>query len=65
MLLWLDLIPLQVTSKAATNALELAKSIQQQKGDIVTALTKWEPSQLALGNYLTSLGIRLGNSSQI
>ena len=53
------------TSKAATNALELAKSIQQQKGDVVTALTKWEPSQLALGNYLISLGIRLGNSSQI
>ncbi len=51
------------TSKAATNAITLAKSIQQHKWDINTALIKWEPSQLALGNYLMSLGIRLGNNS--
>ena len=50
-------------SKAATNAVTLAKSIQQYKGDVNTALKKWEPSQLELGNYLKSLGIRLGNSS--
>ncbi len=52
-------------SKATKNAVALAKSIQKYRGDIATALNKWEPSQLTIGNYVTSLGIRLGNSSQV
>lgn len=52
-------------SKAAKNAVALAKSIQRYRGDIATALNNWEPSQLAIGNYVASLGIRLGNSSQV
>jgi 2-polyprenyl-6-methoxyphenol hydroxylase-like FAD-dependent oxidoreductase len=52
------------TSKAAKNAVALSKSIQRHRGDIATALNKWEPSQLAIGNYVTLLGVRLGNSFQ-
>lgn len=52
------------TSKAAKNPVALAKSIQKYGGDIATALNKWEPSQLAIGKYVASLGIRLGNSFQ-
>ncbi len=52
-------------SKAAKNAVALAKSIQKYRGDIASALNKWEPSQLAIGNYVTSLGIRLGNSFRV
>jgi 2,6-dihydroxypyridine 3-monooxygenase len=53
------------TSKAAKNAVALAKSLQQYRGDVNTALKMWGPSQLALGNYLLSLGIRFGSSSQM
>ena len=53
------------TSKAAKNAVALAKSIQKYRGDIATALNKWESSQLAIGNYVASLGIRLGNGFQV
>jgi len=53
------------TSKAAKNAVALSKSIQRHRGDIATALNKWESSQLAIGNYVTSLGVRLGNSFQL
>jgi len=52
------------TSKAATNAMELAKEVQLYKGDVVTALKKWEVSQLELGNDLKALGISRGNLSQ-
>lgn len=51
------------TSKAAKNAVALAKSIKRYRGDVDTALKMWEPSQLTMGNYLLSLGIRIGNSS--
>jgi len=52
------------TSKAATNAMELAKEVQLYKGDVVTALKKWEVSQLELGNDLKAVGISRGNRSQ-
>ncbi len=52
------------TSKAATNAMELAKEVQLYKGDVVTALKKWELPQLELGNYLKAVGISRGNLSQ-
>ena len=53
------------TSKAATNAMVLANFLAgSSKLDIVEALKRWEPSQLALGNYLKDLGIYLGNRSQ-
>ncbi len=53
------------TSKAATNAMELAKFVQLDKGDVVTALKKWEVQQLELGNYLKTLGVSLGNRAQL
>jgi 2,6-dihydroxypyridine 3-monooxygenase len=51
-------------SKAATNAVALANSINSSNVDVVEALKRWEPSQLELGNYLKYLGISLGNRSQ-
>lgn len=45
------------TSKAATNAMELAQFVQLHKGDVVSALKKWEIPQLELGNNLKALGI--------
>ena len=53
------------TSKAVKNAVALAKSVKKYRGNIDKALEEWEPSQLAIGKYILSLGIRLGNSSQI
>ena len=50
------------TSKATTNAVTLAYYIKRYGWDIKTALEEWEPSELNLGNYLKSMGIRLGNS---
>lgn len=52
-------------SKAATNAITLANSINTHKGDVIEALKRWEPSQLEIGNYLVQLGISLGNRSQL
>ncbi|GAB1538297.1 FAD binding domain-containing protein [Scytonema sp. NUACC21] len=49
------------TSKAVTNAVELAQELQQSEGDVVEALKSWETNQLALGNYLKVLGVTLGN----
>jgi len=51
-------------SKAVTNAIELAKFLQLYKGDVVTALKKWEVSQLELGNHLKAVGISIGNRAQ-
>jgi len=52
------------TSKAATNAMELAKQVQLYKGDVVTALKTWEVPQLELGNHLKAVGISLGDKAQ-
>ncbi len=49
------------TSKAVTNAVELAQELQESRGDVVEALKSWEITQLALGNYLRVLGVTLGN----
>ncbi|NJM72838.1 MAG: hypothetical protein HC862_23360 [Scytonema sp. RU_4_4] len=53
------------TSKAVTNAIELAQELQESGGDVVAALEKWEPIQLAMGNYLKALGVTLGNRSRL
>jgi len=52
------------TSKAITNATELANWIQSAGGNVTAALKSWEPSQLELGNYLKIHGKLLGNRSQ-
>jgi 2,6-dihydroxypyridine 3-monooxygenase len=51
------------TSKAATNATTLARAIRDEP-DVITALKKWQPSQLELGNYLKDLGASLGTRLQ-
>jgi 2-polyprenyl-6-methoxyphenol hydroxylase-like FAD-dependent oxidoreductase len=51
------------TSKAVKNAVALAKSVKKYRGDTAKALEELEPSQLDIGKYILSLGIRLRNSS--
>jgi len=47
-------------SKAASNAVALAKSIGNSSNvDVAEALKKWEPSQIELGNNLKYLGVSL------
>lgn len=52
------------TSKAATNAVELAKAVRMHEGGVIAALKAWEPDQLQLGNHLRALGVLLGTKSQ-
>ncbi|MDB5308630.1 MAG: dhpH [Gemmataceae bacterium] len=52
------------TAKAAANALSLADCLDASGGDVVEALRRWEPDQLALGERLRGYGQRLGNRSQ-
>jgi 2-polyprenyl-6-methoxyphenol hydroxylase-like FAD-dependent oxidoreductase len=52
------------TAKAAANALALAGCLATTDGDVVEALSRWEPDQLAYGERLRVLGQRLGNRSQ-
>jgi 2,6-dihydroxypyridine 3-monooxygenase len=47
-------------SKAIANAVELTQELQDAKGDVIEALRMWEPTQLAMGNYLKVLGFTLG-----
>lgn len=49
------------TSKAASNALDLADAMAFTKGDIDQALLRWEPDQLTLGRRLYKHGTSLGN----
>ena len=50
------------TSKAAANALALADAICSH-ADVPTALARWEPSQLKLGEALVEYGKRLWDRS--
>ena len=52
------------TAKAAANALALADCLTVADGDVVEALRRWEPAQLAYGEQLRVHGQRLGNRSQ-
>lgn len=49
------------TSKAAANALALAYELQASPGDIVGALARWEPQQVALGKRLLRQGSQTGD----
>lgn len=49
------------TSKAASNALDLADALLASPGDIDAALRAWEPRQIALGKTLRRQGTETGN----
>jgi 2-polyprenyl-6-methoxyphenol hydroxylase-like FAD-dependent oxidoreductase len=49
------------TSKAAANALALADQLQASQNDVIDALARWEPPQVALGKYLRQQGSQIGN----
>lgn len=52
------------TAKAAANAWALAEALAEARGDVETALLKWEPEQLTLGRNLVERARRIGNRSQ-
>ncbi len=52
------------TAKAAANAVSLADNLTAVEGDVVEALRRWEPDQLALGRRLREHGRQLGDRSQ-
>lgn len=52
------------TSKAVSNAVDLAAWVGASGGDVVGALEGWETRQLDLGNYLAAHGKALGDRSQ-
>ena len=52
------------TSKAANNAITLARAISNPASDVISALKNWQPSQLEFGNYLRAMGTSLGERSQ-
>jgi 2-polyprenyl-6-methoxyphenol hydroxylase-like FAD-dependent oxidoreductase len=52
------------TSKAVSNAVDLAAFVGASGGDVVGALKRWEPRQLEIGNYLAAYGKALGERSQ-
>ncbi len=49
------------TSKAAANALTLAEALTMHPDDIDSALKRWQPQQLTLGNDLYEQGSRTGD----
>jgi len=49
------------TSKAAANALALADELQASPNDVIDALARWEPPQVALGKYLRQQGSQVGD----
>lgn len=52
------------TAKAAADAWALAGALSTSSGDIVSALTKWEPAQLQLSDTLLRRVVDMGERSQ-
>ncbi|MDQ3947313.1 MAG: FAD binding domain-containing protein [Actinomycetota bacterium] len=52
------------TAKAAADAWALAEAVADAGGDVVEALRRWEPGQLALGSQLIARAREIGNRSQ-
>ncbi|GAY19435.1 FAD binding domain-containing protein [Mycobacterium sp. shizuoka-1] len=52
------------TAKAAADAWALAGALDEAGGDIVSALTKWEPAQLQLSDALLRRVVDMGERSQ-
>jgi 2-polyprenyl-6-methoxyphenol hydroxylase-like FAD-dependent oxidoreductase len=52
------------TSKAASNAISLAKALRTAPGGVEKVLAEWEPAQLELGSNLREVGRKLGDRTQ-
>ncbi|WP_135455249.1 FAD binding domain-containing protein [Mycobacterium sp. DL99] len=52
------------TAKAAADAWALAEALSTSSGDIVSALSKWEPAQLQLSDTLLRRVVAMGERSQ-
>jgi 2,6-dihydroxypyridine 3-monooxygenase len=53
------------TAKAAADAWTLREALAAHNGDVATALTSWEPAQLALGRALLERTRTIGRRSQV
>jgi 2,6-dihydroxypyridine 3-monooxygenase len=52
------------TAKAAADGWALAAALQDAAGDVAAALTKWEPAQLHLSDFLLRRVVAMGERSQ-
>lgn len=52
------------TAKAAEDAWQLAEAVKASGGDILAALKRWEPGQVALGRQILARAREAGNRSQ-
>lgn len=53
------------TAKAAEDGWQLAQAIQASPSDVVTALQRWEPAQLALGRQVLARTREAGRRAQV
>jgi 2,6-dihydroxypyridine 3-monooxygenase len=53
------------TAKAAANGWALAEALERSRGDVITALSAWEPGQLELGRRLVARAQVMGDRSQV
>ena len=53
------------TAKAAEDGWQLAQAIQASPGDVVAALQRWEPAQLALGRSVLARTREAGRRAQV
>jgi 2,6-dihydroxypyridine 3-monooxygenase len=53
------------TAKAAEDGWQLAAAVRAEHGDVVAALRRWEPHQLALGQTVMSRSLEIGARAQV
>jgi 2,6-dihydroxypyridine 3-monooxygenase len=53
------------TAKAAEDGWRLAAAIRAERGDVLAALRRWEPNQLALGNAVMDRSREIGRRAQV
>jgi 2,6-dihydroxypyridine 3-monooxygenase len=53
------------TAKAAEDGWQLAAAMRAERGDVLGALRRWEPNQLALGNTVMNRSREIGRRAQV
>jgi 2,6-dihydroxypyridine 3-monooxygenase len=53
------------TAKAAEDGWQLATAIRAERGDVIAALRRWEPHQLALGHTVLNRSREIGRRAQV
>lgn len=53
------------TAKAAEDGWQLAAAMRAERGDVIAALRRWEPNQLALGHKVMNRSREIGRRAQV